>query len=125
MIEPLFDLGMNDEQLKALGIISLNWGIVEREITDILCSFYGLSDPSDAVELITILDLDKKLNLLTKKIVREPRPAGYTNADWKKVSEMLAILKQCIEAYREGRNHIIHGTVVRFFGNIKEPVIWS
>ena len=60
---------MTDDQLKTIGIISLNWAIVEREITDILRDFYALKDENDAIELVTILDLDKKLNLLQKKIM--------------------------------------------------------
>lgn len=125
MIEPLFDLGMTDDQLKTIGIISLNWAIVEREITDILRDFYALKDENDAIELVTILDLDKKLNLLQKKMMRYPKPRGYLNADWAKASDFLGRLRKSAEKFRDGRNHIIHGSVVRFFGNVQDPVIWS
>lgn len=125
MIQPLFDLGMTDEQLKTIGTISLNWATVEREITDILRDFYALKDENDAIELITILDLDKKLHLLQKKMTRDSKPSGYLNADWSKASDFLSRLRKSAEKFREGRNHIIHGSVVRFFGNVQDPVIWS
>jgi hypothetical protein len=125
MIEPLFDLGMTDEQLKTVGIISLNWSLVERDVTDILRDFYAFRDEKDATDLVAILDLDKKLNLLEKKMKRDPKPSGYPNADWAKASDFLSCLRKSYEEFREGRNHVIHGTVVRFFGNINDPVIWS
>ncbi|MGI8568650.1 MAG: hypothetical protein ACR2KT_06045 [Methylocella sp.] len=127
MIAPLYDLEMTNEQLKTIGVVSLNWGIVERDITDILCSFYAINDPIDATELVDVLSLDKKLNFLEKKSKRGPRPQGYSNADWKKVSEMIDLLRKSAANFRDGRNHLIHGTVIRFFGDVRDqdPVLWS
>jgi hypothetical protein len=125
MIEPFYDLGMTDDQLKAIGMISLNWSTVEREITDILHSFYSFPDEKDAIDLVAVLDFDKKLGLCIKKIKRNPKPSGYANADWNKVSQMLDHLRKSVADFKPGRNQVIHGTVVRFFGNIKDPVLWS
>jgi len=93
MIEPLFDLGMTDEQLKTVGIISLNWSLVERDVTDILSDFYAFKDEKDATDLVAILDLDKKLNLLEKKMKRDLKPPGYLNADWAKALDFLSCLR--------------------------------
>jgi hypothetical protein len=125
MIEPFYDLGMTDDQLKTIGMISLNWSIVEREITEILQSFYSFTNWQDGVELVAVLDFDKKIGISTKKIDRDPKPSGYANADWNKVSQTLDHLRTCAHKFRPGRNHIVHGTVVRFFGNINDPVLWS
>ena len=56
MIEPFYDLGMTDDQLKAIGMISLNWSTVEREITGILHSFYSFPDEQDAIDMVAVLD---------------------------------------------------------------------
>ena len=99
--------------------------MVEREITDILHSFYSFPDEQDAIDLVAVLDFYKKLDLCKKKIERDPKPSGYANADWNKVSQMLDHLRKTAEKFRPGRNHVIHGTVVRFYGNIIDPVLWS
>jgi hypothetical protein len=122
MIEPLhyYEHGMTDDQLKTVGIISLNWGTVEREITQILCNL----DPGEPTKIATY-HLNKKLKLLGKKLKENPKPSEYDHADWPEVSKLFDNLKESIENFREGRNHIIHGTVVRFFGGVREPAIYS
>jgi hypothetical protein len=125
MIEPFYDLGMTNDQLKTIGMISLNWSMAEREITDILHSFYSFRDEQDAIDLVAVLDFNKKLALCKKKIDRNTKPSGYLNADWKKVSQALDHLQKIAGDFKPGRNRVIHGTVVRFFGNIKDPVLWS
>jgi hypothetical protein len=125
MIEPFYDLGMTDDQLKTIGMISLNWSIVEREITEILLSFYSFTNWQDGVELVAVLDFDKKLSLCKTKIDRDPKPSGYANADWNKASQTLEHLRKSAEKFRPGRNQVIHGTVVRFFGNVRDPVLRS
>jgi hypothetical protein len=121
MIEPLpfYDHGMTDEQLKTIGIISLNWSIVERELTDILSNL----DPRDSK--IAVYNLDKKLKLLGGKLKGDPKPSHYKHADWSEVFKLYDDLKKSVEKFREGRNHIIHGTVIRFFGGVREPAIYS
>jgi hypothetical protein len=122
MIEPLhfYDHGMTDDQLKTIGIISLNWATVEREITQILCNL----DSRDPTE-IARYHLNKKLKLLGKKLKGNPKPSDYEHADWSEESKLFDNLKESIEKFREGRNHIIHGTVIRFFGGAREPAIYS
>jgi hypothetical protein len=126
MIEPLhfYGNGMTDDQLKTVGIISLNWSMVEKHITDILGEFYAITD-LDVIELIAPLSLEKKLELFKKKIERDPKPPGYEHADWPAVSNLFTALKKDVNDFREGRNHIIHGTVIRFFGVVREPAILS
>jgi hypothetical protein len=125
MIEPFYDLGMTDDQLKTIGMISLNWSIVDREITEILQSFYSFTNWQDVVDLVAVLDFDKKLHLCQKKLEQNQKPLGYANADWSSVCQLLDHLRKSAAKFRNGRNHVIHGTVVHFFGNVRDPVILS
>jgi hypothetical protein len=63
--------------------------------------------------------------LLGKELTRDPKPSAYAHADWPKVSKLFVALKKDVEDFRDGRNHIIHGTVIRFFRGVRDPAIYS
>lgn len=104
MVSQLFNYGLSDKQLQTLAYIILNWSTADRHFGYCLNFIYGVREPNAQSALTHVLDMRKKIDLLSRA------------AKWKPLSQDIKSL--IVEAakvtrdWSDDRNYAAHGTIV-------------
>lgn len=95
--------GLTQAQLAAVATIILNWGAADTMLGNALCFVHDMKDEKSANELILILDMRKKLDLLTKFVGRTDTPKAAAAEPY------LKDLNSVFQKWADERNALAHG----------------
>jgi hypothetical protein len=94
---------VSDEDLIRIARIILNWGLVDLHLGNALIFLYKV-EPGDRGDLLNVLDVRKKVDLISKRVKSMDHP-----------DEIRALTKEihhCLSHYKAGRDVVAHGVIM-------------
>lgn len=116
-VPPMWDYGLTAEQALKIATVSLDWAMVDSVLGHMLADLSGIKNLQHAAELVHVLDLKKKIELLNGRKKRGELPAAAAPL----VSEMVFVANN----YRSGRNMLAHGTYAGAPDDPQGAIFWS
>jgi hypothetical protein len=114
MTPPMWEFELTPEQAMKIALVSVNWAMVDNQIGHLIEFLSGITDHKVGAELIHVIDLKRKIDILDS---RRKRGAMPPNTD--------GLVKELVFAgntYRPDRNMLVHGVPMK---SATGPVIWS
>jgi len=109
---PMWEFQITPEQGQKIALVSANWAIVDYELGHLISTLAGVSDTKDGADLVHILDLKKKIDLIESR-----RKDGRLRAE---AAEMSREMRWVAEHYRPDRNMLAHGIIAG-----EAQIVWS
>jgi hypothetical protein len=100
MIPELWDFGLTPDQGLKIATIIANWSMVDNEIGHLIQRISGIKDAKDGADLVHVIDLKKKVDILNARRKQGRLPATLNDL----VIEMVFVC----EKFRPDRNMLAH-----------------
>src|SRR5207237_117865 len=91
---------VSDEDLIRIARIILNWGLVDASLVNALIFLYKI-EPGDRGDLLNVLDVRKKVDLISKRL------KSIDRAD--EIRVLTKEIHHCLSHYKGGRDVVAHG----------------
>lgn len=114
MTPKLWDFGLTPEQGLAIATIMANWSMIDNEIGHLIQRISGITDTKDGADLVHVIDLKKKVDILNARRKQGRLPAN--------MNELVIELVYVCERFRPDRNMLAHSTLS---GNKDQALAWS
>ncbi len=110
----LWEFGLTPEQGLKIATIIANWAMIDNEIGHLIQRLSGISDARDGADLVHVIDLKRKIDLLNARRKRGHLPQG--------MDTLVIELVYVAENYRNDRNMLAHAVIT---ATPDRAVAWS
>jgi hypothetical protein len=112
---PMWEINLTPKEALKIALVSLNWAAVDNDLGHIIAGGSGIGVPIHASELVHVLDLQKKIEIIDNR-----RKRGEITG---KAGDLALEMRWVGQHYRPNRNMLAHGMLLA--SGTPAAALWS